>query len=212
MPKTYGRQPPLRRSQFINRKHAQSIFRAFDFASALGLPFTVYVVLNIRETASLSATTAFTHIRHKYRDWLAYARRAADGHLCQPTYAYTLENKAGLIHVNWAVHVPPAWMAEFLEKLPRWSEKVHGKVELFDIDVQSIKLGTEKRLAKYFLKGTDPAFVDHFYLREVHAPQGEIWGKRAGMSMNVGATARRNAGFKKPRRFGIFSPIQPMSR
>ena len=191
---------PLRQTEHINRRVTQSIFRAFDYASEIGSPLNLYVVINLHETVKISAAAIFEAIRHKYRDWLNYrSKRRPDG-VIPPMYIYAMENPAGdHPHVNWVVHVPADLRAEFEAKLPRWIEKAQGACRHSDCVVQTVRPDTHKQLAKYVVKGTDPGFVDHFYLQKVYAPQGQIWGKRAGVSPSLGATVRRVVNFR-PRR------------
>lgn len=197
-----------RRSTHINRRNTQSIFRAFDYATYVGKPLNTYVVIRIKETAEASAVTIFTKIRHKFRDWLAYHEKKRGDVRTTPGYTYAFENPNGTQpHVNWAVHVPAHLQNEFQKKLHQWVARVQGAVFPFDISCGPIKASHAKRLAKYIVKGTDPAFVPHFYLEEVHEPQGEFWGKRAGCSTAIGAAARKKAGFK-PRRGRSFKHIK----
>lgn len=190
----------IRPTKHINRRLSQSIFRAFDYAQWVGRPLNTYVVLNFRETAERSAATAFFQVRHKFRDWLAYAsKRFALGQQTAD-YVYTFENDSGLIHANWVIHVPPALMAEFDKKVRRWLKKSQGACGDFDISIQRVEPQRAKRLAKYILKGTDPQFVAHFFLQDVAKDQGLVVGKRAGISLSAGPSARKAAGFK--RRYG----------
>jgi hypothetical protein len=156
-------------------------------------------VINLRDIAEHGATTAFERIRHKFRDWLGRRTKKAGQHV-PPIYVFTLENPNGHIHANWAVHVPEALATEFKNKLPKWVEKVQGKVDPYDIDMQPINAAYDKRLAKYIFKGTDPHFAHHFYLQDIHEPQGKIWGRRAAISRAIGIRARKKAGFRQGRR------------
>jgi hypothetical protein len=61
-------------------------------------------------------------------------------------------------------------------------------------------VGYEKRLAKYVVKGTDERSIRHFYLQDVHAPQGTIIGRRTGISRSIGAKARKLAKFHPGKR------------
>ncbi|TWG92103.1 hypothetical protein L598_005000000040 [Mesorhizobium sp. J18] len=187
----------------IKRRVTQSIFRAFDFAAATGRPMNRYVVIHLSETDAACAATLFERIRHKFRDWLAYhGKRRAEP--VAPAYVYTFENPTGENpHVNWALHVPEDLMADFLRKLPRWIERVQGPLTPFTYREKPIRASHANRLAKYLVKGTEPAFLEHFFLREMHdehGPQGEIWGKRAGVSPALGHTVRRAAAFRPRRR------------
>jgi hypothetical protein len=116
----------------------------------------------------------------------------------RPAYVYTFENPDDHTHVNWVLHVPDDLKREFTAKLPKWLAKIRGRVDPFDIDTQPV---TEhpKSLAKYITKGTDPAYVKHFFLERVHAPQGWFRGLRAAVSTSLDKAARAANGFQ-PRR------------
>lgn len=186
----------------INRRVTQSIFRAFDFSRSTGRPLNRYIVINLNETDAACAATLFERIRHKFRDWLNYHNRQS-GAPVAPAYVYAFENpEGGRPHVNWAIHVPDHLLADFLRKLPRWIERVQGSLTPFTYHEQAIDQAYAKRLAKYLVKGTEPAFLEHFYLRELHeehGPQGEVWGKRAGVSPSLGHVVRRSASFRPQR-------------
>lgn len=183
-----------RQTHCINRRTTQSIFRAFDFSKTRGTPLTHYVVIHLGDTTELSAATAFEKIRHKYRDWQNYALKKHAQTLA-PVYVFTMENHNGNPHVNWAVHVPDVLSDQFEEKLHKWVDGVLGTGSRFRVHVQLINQNFAKRLAKYIVKGTDPDFVEHFHLQDMHAPQGLCIGKRAGVSPSLGPTARRENGF-----------------
>jgi hypothetical protein len=193
------------RTVHVNRRVTQSGFRAFDFAHAEGRQLNTYVVINLREDVMLGAVTAFSRIRHKFRDWLTYRANKSGLHL-PPVYVYVFENPTGSLHVNWAVHVPDGMQAEFRGKLEKWLTRTQGTARPYDINIQPIVPSYAKYLAKYIFKGTDPAYVQHFFLQEVHAPQGSVHGKRAGISQAVGIKARQRANFH-PRRSRPY--IQP---
>lgn len=169
MPKIIGASGQL--SQHINRRVTQSIFHAFDYAAAAGVGFNLYAVINLREDDEASMVRTFGFIRHKYRDWLAYLRKKGVT-IAVPLYTCTMENPGGQhAHVNWVLHVPAHLVEAFRRKLPQWVERARGMpAGPFDIDVQEIEAGTEKSLAKYIVKGTNPAFIDHFHLQRVAAP------------------------------------------
>lgn len=199
MTKNIGGYSRHRRTVQINRKTTQSIFRAFDFAKHIGHQFNLYVVININSEKIDSATFS-EKLRHKFRDWLTYKMSIKAIEKTPPLYAWTMENPRGHLHVNWVVYVPPILIEEFRKKVFNWVQKIQGEVGSFDIDVQSMKGRGYKSLANYVVKGTDPYYWDHFHLTNVGAPQGEVIGKRAGFSAALGPTARREAGFTKPKR------------
>jgi hypothetical protein len=88
---------------------------------------------------------------------------------------------------------------EFEKKLPMWVGKVQ-EAGTYDCNAQPIDPQRDKYLAKYILKGTDPDFVDHFFLQAVHKPQGTIWGQRARVSAALDRATRERAGWAPPRR------------
>jgi hypothetical protein len=67
-------------------------------------------------------------------------------------------------------------------KLEKLLTRAQGEVRPYDLHVQPVVPGYAKYLAKYIFKGTDPAFVRHFFLQDVHAPQGIVHGKLAGIA------------------------------
>lgn len=188
-----------RPTHHINRRVSQSIFRAVDYAVFIGRALNLYVVLNLIDQDSASAATIFAKIRQKYRTWLRYRLRKEGRQLEAPTYIYALEAPDGHHHVNWAVHVPEGLEEEFRERLPRWLKRAQGECRPHDVHVDPIRQSHVKRLAKYIVKGTDPTFIDHFFLGDCAAPQGLVHGKRAGVSPSLGHAARRAVGFR-PRR------------
>jgi len=169
-------------SDYINRKLVQTIFHAFDFAKFLGTPLNTYAVLNLRAVDAERADKVLEAVREKCRRWLKRQRQLAKVDDAPPLYVYTLENPSGnAVHVNWVLHVPVQFQEGFRRKLPDWLRKAQGQsAGLYDIDVQSVDPRTDKSLAKYVLKGTDPAFVPHFHLDDYAEPQGPIHGRRAG--------------------------------
>ena len=189
-------------SDHINRRVTQSIFDAVDFAVDKNLALNWEVVINLHESEAKAAATLFENIRDRFRVWLNY-RAKKDGQAVPPVYIYTLEDSNAdrpHPHANWLVHVPDAYAAEFRRKLPRWVKRAQGEAGPFDIHCESIKADYVKRLAKYVVKGTDPVFVNHFYLADMAAAQGRIYGRRAGVSPSLAQTARKAAGFKRKRK------------
>jgi len=200
-----------RRSEHINRRVTQSIFRGFDYAEHHGRTFNLYAVINLHETAEASHVTIMERVRHKFRGWHRRTTKKLFGQPVPPFYAYVLENPNNHGHANFAVHVAPQLVAQFIRMLPKWVLKAQGVCGPFDVDIQEVEPGTHKGLANYILKGTDPAFLEHFHLTELYeknGPQGIIYGKRAGLSQCLDAAARNAGNFKK-RRSKVSYPINP---
>lgn len=195
-----------RKTQHINRRVTQSAFKAFDFAYSRGRPFNIYAVVNLRESVQAASTTIFEAIRNKFRRWYKRKIQARGGFYKDPFYLYTLENPNGMPHVNWLLNLPDDMVAEFEKKLPVWVKKAQGACGIFDVHVQPIsqKRREYKHLAKYVLKGTDALFIEHFFLDGVHAPQGIIYGKRAGVSLSLGNSTMKAANFNKAARKALY--------
>lgn len=180
----------------IGRKAAENICHAFDYAKFIGQPLNNFITINLDGgEAGEDAAAIFEIIRHKYRDWLNYAQKKLGGPVLPPAYAYALECPDGHAHVHWAAHIPEHLQAEFLRKLPTWVGKAQGSVRPYDIDVQRLDPETDKSVAKYMIKGTDPRYVEYLHLDHVAEQQGQVWGRRATPSAAIGRAARKAAGF-----------------
>lgn len=198
-----------RRSEHINRRVTQSIFRGFDYAEHHGRAFNVYAVLNLHETFAASHVTIMERVRHKFRGWHRRATKKLFGQFVPPFYAYAIENPNNHGHANFAVHIAPPLIEQFIKMLPKWLLKAQGVCDQFDVKIQKIRPQTHKNVANYILKGTDPAFLDHFHLTDLYeknGAQGVVYGKRAGLSQCLD-TAARNAGNFRKRRNQVSYPI-----
>ena len=183
-------------TEYIGRRAVTNILHGFDFAKNSGHEINLYVVIHLREQTQATATTQFTKIRRKFRNWLNYRQKKEGLSPTPPIYAYTFEAPTGSTHVNWPVHVPAHLVDEFEQKLPLWIEKATEDLQPFDIDVQRITAGTDKRVANYCSKGVDPMFAEHLHLDEIAEPQGRIYGRRVAVSTAISKAARDNVGFK----------------
>ena len=185
-----------RQTDHINRHQAENICHAFDFAKWIGCPLNFYIVINLKNCDDgVVPTEAFQALLEKYRDWLCYVTKKLGREKVAPAYVFSHENPDDFAHVNWVVHVPAHLREEFLRKLPTWVGKVQTEVREFDISIEEVDPFTDKTLAKYVIKGTDPRYVPYLHLQEVAAPQGRIEGRRASSSIAIGRAAREAANF-----------------
>jgi hypothetical protein len=177
----------------------------------LGYPLNTYV-LHLR-VGGHHAAPAMGRIVHKFRDWLIRLKRLGRV-TCPPVYAITFENPppGSLMHANWMVHVPPGREAEFEKKLVMWATRVLGPLGPGDLDIQPIDQRYTKRLAKYVVKGTNPQYARHFFLEKMISDQGEVIGKRAGVSQAIGLRARKRASFHPGHRSYVPAPGRPAAR
>ena len=186
-----------RENNHIDRKTAQYIFDAFDYAESMGQPFNYYVVIHLHETVAKSSSTIIEDFHRRYRGWFRRACKKNDLHL-RPTYAWAREKPADHEHLNWCAHIPPQLKDEFERKLLSWVRKAQGDPDEVTVNIQPIT-HNYKSVANYILKGVDPEFLDHFHLRKLytkHGQQGTVYGKRAGYSLNIGRSAIKVVNFK----------------
>lgn len=179
----------------LNRHPAENICHAFDFAAWLSTPLNNYIVINFDSESESCSGAIFQAIRHKYRDWLNRRTKQVYGIALPPMYVYTHENPDGHAHCNWVVHVPPALQAEFDKKRVKWIERAHRNVRRYDVKAKPVDPKTAKSLCKYIIKGIDALYVKYLHLEGYAAPQGRVWGRRAGTSPALSRAARAEAGF-----------------
>ena len=178
----------MRPSQEIRTRQTREIMRAARHAWRLGRPLTRYIVINFPEPAEgdeLVPQRTMTAIRNKCRSWWDHKRKAEPS-LGALTDVRVWENKHGILHVNWLVRVPEHLEEEFDKKLDRWLGKV-----VPDQPAEAVKktaIYNLNGLLKYVLKGTEQNNADRFGIDPVN--QGEVWGRRAAASINLGKVAR----------------------
>lgn len=176
------------RSTSIRPRQTREMKRAARHAYHAGRPLTRYVVINFPtplEGDELAPQRAFKSIRTKCRSWWDHKRRT-NGDLGPLTDLRSWENKNGIIHVNWLIRIPDDLHEEFAAKRTRWIAKAvkdHPDEAVKDIEIYNLN-----GVLNYVLKGTDPAKAQAFGIRPVF--QGEVWGRRAAASMNLGKAAR----------------------
>ena len=81
------------------------------------------------------------------------------------------------------------------KKCERWVRRAQGDIRQFDLLASNVDIQTDKSLAKYVIKGVDQRYIAYFHMQSYAAPQGRIWGRRAGTSPSISRTARNKAGF-----------------
>lgn len=187
----------MHESYFIRKPVTQRIFNAFDYAESMGKPLNYYVVIHLNDFIGKAAYTAIRELFTKYRRWLEHKRRIGVTN-CPPLYVFTQENPNKNPHLNWCLHIPEELKQEFEAKLIVWISKVEGEPDYHKVRLSEIDHTRYKLLAKYILKGTDPEFIDKFYLRGFYdskGPQGPVFGCRAGSSRALGVAAIKRAEF-----------------
>jgi len=194
---------PVSTSDFINRKTTQTILHAFDYAKHIDRPLNIDVTVRLGSIETDHGHPYFDRIRHKCYDWLQRRQKQLWGYAEPPYYVFVFENPEGAdLHLHWVLHVPKELQEEFRRKLLGWVRKVlKMPLALGDVYAQAVDPYEDKTLAKYILKGTDTEYINHFHLGKYAAPEGElisqgpVSGRRAGASVALNRTARKDSGF-----------------
>ncbi|WP_222094269.1 hypothetical protein, partial [Rhizobium leguminosarum] len=108
----------MKPSTVIRSRQTREILRAGRHAWAIERDISHFVVINFATPLGddLRPQRLFREIRRRVQSWLYHKRRQR--FVDALTDIRTWENKSGIIHANWALHIP-AWLQdEFLEKLP----------------------------------------------------------------------------------------------
>lgn len=189
-----------RTSNHISRRQASNSRPAILLAAARGTPLNQFVTINftVQEMADEGAiAAALGRIRLRYSRWAKQPGVRSGGVPFDAAMVWNLENTG-----HWAahllIHVPPARLGHFKRAIRGWIEKESGRpVEAGALDVRAVD--NVYGLRKYMLKGLDPAFCPLYRIE--HVPQGAVRGKRFGYTQNLGPTACRRHGTKKPYRW-----------
>lgn len=191
------RKDALPKTVQINRKTSETICHAFDYAKHIDRPLNLYVVMRMNEVDNHACEATFRAIRRKCRVWLQRKQQLAGLPMEPPYYVYSFENPEDTgVHLNWVLHIPDALVGEFRKKITGWVAKAQGfDPEGDDIHIQDVDPHTDKSLAKYIIKGTDPHYAKYLHLQHVVAPQGTVHGRRASACNALNRAARRKAGF-----------------
>ena len=142
------------------------------------------------------ASVAFRALRRKV--WCAW--KYATGHALLDVAVH--ENPSGrfgeLRNTHWAAHVTAGEEGRFRTTVTKYLRKVTG---IRDLGAALLirPVSAAGGLAKYMLKGVDPAFGSHLYIKP--EPQGFIGGYgRTFVSRALSRAARKRAGWVRKRR------------
>lgn len=175
----------MKPSTTIRSRQTREILRAGRHSWKIERDLNQYVVINFTpvEGDELRPQKLFREIRRKVQSWLYYKRRIR---FVDPlTDVRVWENASGLLHVNWALHIPPWLQNEFSQKLPIWITSVIGSVASMG-GYAAREIYNLNGLLRYMLKGTQQP--EAFGIRP--SKQGEVWGRRAAASNCLGKAAR----------------------
>ncbi|WP_152608782.1 hypothetical protein [Croceibacterium mercuriale] len=182
----------------IGPKQAARAFHAVRFANDNGQALNLHVTINFRILGIVpdEAGELFREIWARVSRWYAYQRSKGRAFGSFDAYAVHEHPEGGARNVHWVMRVPDGARAEVERVI---CERV-GKLTSLDCLGRAIHfqdVGAAGTLAKYTLKGIDPAYAAHFHMRAV--PQGFISGRRITISRSIGFAARQRAGWKRRR-------------
>lgn len=189
----------------IGRNQAERVLHAVRYATERGRPLNAHVALNFHRLGipEDAATQIFRTLRAKfarswrYRDCIGSGLGTLDD-------VHVHENPFGKRNVHWALHIPDGrwtWAKDLIERL---LQKILQLDDLGDALLMEPAHGPGG-LAKYLLKGVEPAYAEYFHIR-TPSQQGFISGRgRTGASRSIGKAARDRAGWKRKRRGGAAS-------
>jgi len=184
----------VRKSRYVPHRAAANLSRAISFASEIGRPLNQMVTLNYGLTYcnEEEMTAAFRRLlKSFFGKWFTRHPhvRALGGQ--SAAYAWVAEGRSGHHGVHWLVALPPSMLAEFKSRLPVWLERTTGPL----VDAKAVHVTGAYRprgAGDYMLKGLSPAHARRYRVRAVF--QGEVYGKRCGISESLGPTAIRRHG------------------
>ncbi len=196
-----------RASHFIEYRQFRTLWAAVDAAQALGKPLNLFVTINfsLADCPEELVSSKFGHLRENhFSPWLRYVSRllrAADR--SPPLYIWVIENRSGMCHVHWLVHMPPRLKRRFEAKVPDWVAAVCERVYCSSGVVQIATIYDLEGLRRYVLKGVHPNHAARHRLKAV--PQGIVVGKRCGVSKSLGPAAifRPGAWLRSSTRAGL---------
>lgn len=181
----------------INRKPAANIHHATKMAIILGIPLNRHSTISFTQAgidAQQASRVLQKLIAQRFSPWLRRHRKNKTG--VQPTYVWVIEAANDILAAHLAVHIPAGLRKEFQSKLIHW---VRQQSPANDIGaaVKTTRIYNITGLKRYLLKGADEHWAK--ICKIIPIAQGDVIGKRAGHSRNLGPVARRALGYR-PRR------------
>lgn len=169
--------------RYLTRKQVDSIFNACETAYENRTPLNRFFTIHYNDFADPKNPQKFmTDILDRSRKWLQYRGLSV-------AYVYVIENgKEKGIHGHLLIHIPAPYQSQYKQALKRWLPFEWNKRT---VDVKTVKYPSYGQLSplsriygllRYMCKGLNPKTpVKGIKPR----PQGEIYGKRWGMSRRL---------------------------
>lgn len=182
----------------IGPKQAARAFHAVRFANDNGRALNLLITIDLTSlgVSTGEATRTFQNVWSRVSRWWAYQR--SKGRAFGPFDCYAVHENppGGPRHVHWFVRAPAEARAELERVVRARVEKITG-LACLGRAIHFLDVEKPGGVAKYTLKGIQPAYAAHFHMEAVD--QGVIDGRRLAVSRSIGATARARAGWSRQR-------------
>lgn len=187
----------MRISHYIKRRQASYTLPSVLTACEIGYPMNTFITINFRhlgvselESSKLNAT-----LRTWANLWLKRPRKRARYKPTPLTLMWVIEN-SGDAGVHWAIHLPRGAKKRFAKDIKNKIDLLYPGSRLANT-VRIKPIHNMLGLRKYFLKGMDEKIGKTYRVRT--SPQGAVYGKRFGVSQNIGPSAIKALGIKRQR-------------
>ena len=180
----------------IGPKQAARAFHAVRFANDNGLPLNLMVTIDFT-SLGIDADQAGAFFRDtwgRFSRWYAYQRGKGRSFGSFDAYAVHEHPEEGPRHVHWVMRVPDGAREEIERIIRLRVEKLTG-LACLGRAIDFLDVTRPGGIAKYTLKGIQPAFADHFHM--VASDQGVVSGRRITISRSIGYAARQRAGWTR---------------
>lgn len=190
-------------------------------ARRIGYPLNTFITVNFADVRCPADKCSF-HLRSLRNNRLSPTLSRSDKNgrrACPPTYLFVFENvrdgralKADEnhnIHAHLLIHVPRSRLRDVKMAVWGYLEGAFGdKIPETVVDIEPIPEHDADTVSRYCRKGAHPSYANIYGVDA--APQGEIIGKRSGVSRNIGPKNRRKMDRERGVRRSFPSP--PISR
>jgi hypothetical protein len=169
-------------------------------ARDIGSPLNTFVTIAFAHTGAspTEVDRVFGLLRNNhFKSWLAYRRKKHSApHYGTPTFAWAKENSTdgaggSFPHVHWLVHIPEDLKRQFPDALGQWLERLAPPIDRSERVIEIKPIGSPQGLQRYCLKDLSPRLRKHFQVpQHFAATYGMVFGKRIGVSQNLGPAAQ----------------------
>lgn len=188
-----------RRSTTLRLSEVDNILAAAVFTGEIRAPLNRHTTIHFDAAGIPDPVAAIGKLTKLAGDWL----RTQGAPFAYIWVREAGERKGEHVHLLW--HVPPRLVRSFARRERGWRKRIGAKPSLgafhstpigrsYRHAEQEVQFGERysdhlAEIVGYLMKGTEPAAVKALSLGRTE-PGGELWGKRSGMSENIGRAAR----------------------